>query len=171
VLFNSYEFLFAFLPVTLAGCFLLARFAGPQAAQLWLTAASVYFYASWNLKYLPLLAVSIAFNCLIARWMLTMPEDRRRWPLRLAIVIDLALLGYYKYANFFVDTVNQASGSHFAIAEICCRWVYHSTPSSRSRSWWISAAVTRSDSARAISCCSSPSSRISSPARSSTTAR
>ena len=118
MLFNSHEFLFAFLPVTLAGCFLLARFAGPQAAQLWLTAASVYFYASWNLKYLPLLAVSIAFNCLIARWMLTMPEDRRRWPLRLAIVIDLALLGYYKYANFFVDTVNQASGSHFAVVEI-----------------------------------------------------
>ena len=31
MLFNSYEFLFVFLPVTLAGCFLLARFAGAQA--------------------------------------------------------------------------------------------------------------------------------------------
>ncbi len=118
MLFNSYMFLFAFLPVTLAGCYGLARYAGPRAAQFWLIAASFYFYASWNLRYLPLLAGSILFNYLIARAMLRRPEARRGWLLATAVVIDLGLLGYYKYTNFFVDSVNHLTGTNFAMAEI-----------------------------------------------------
>jgi D-alanyl-lipoteichoic acid acyltransferase DltB (MBOAT superfamily) len=118
VLFNSYVFLFAFLPVTLAVCYGLARFAGAGAAQLWLIAASFYFYASWNLRYLPLLACSILFNYGMAWAMLHVREDRRRWLLTAAVVVDLGLLGYYKYTNFFVDTVNSLSGSRFLVAEI-----------------------------------------------------
>ncbi len=118
MLFNSYAFIFAFLPATLLGCFLLARFAGAAAAQLWLIAASIYFYASWNLRYLPLLVGSILFNYLIARAMLALPEARRGAPLALAVGVDIGLLGYYKYTNFFVDSVNQLSGSHFLIAQI-----------------------------------------------------
>lgn len=118
MLFNSYTFIFAFLPVALTGCFLLARFAGAGAAQLWLIAASFYFYASWNLRYLPLLLGSILFNYTMARFMLRLPEARRRLPLLVAVAVDLALLGYYKYANYFVDTVNQLSGAHFVIAQI-----------------------------------------------------
>ncbi len=118
MLFNSYEFILAYLPVTLAVCFLLARFAGPGAAQLWLTAASFYFYASWNLRYLPLLAGSILFNYVIARTMLGMAEDTRRWLLFLAVAVDIGLLGYYKYTNFFVDSVNALGGSHVFVAQI-----------------------------------------------------
>jgi D-alanyl-lipoteichoic acid acyltransferase DltB (MBOAT superfamily) len=118
VLFNSYVFLFAFLPVTLAVCYGLARSAGATAAQFWLIAASFYFYASWNLRYVPLLAGSILFNYLIARAMLHRPEDRRGWLLTTAVVVDLGLLGYYKYTNFFVDSINHLTGSSFVVAEI-----------------------------------------------------
>jgi alginate O-acetyltransferase complex protein AlgI len=118
VLFNSYAFIFAFLPIVLAVCYALARSAGPGAAQLWLIAASLYFYASWNLRYLPLLLGSILFNYLVARTMLRAPERQRGWWLTLAVVVDIGLLGYYKYTNFFVDTVNALSGSQFLVAEI-----------------------------------------------------
>jgi D-alanyl-lipoteichoic acid acyltransferase DltB (MBOAT superfamily) len=118
VLFNSYEFIFAFLPVTLLVCFWLARSAGAGAAQLWLIGASLYFYASWNLRYLPLLLGSILFNYLIARMMLHGPAARRGWLLALAVIVDLGLLAYYKYTNFFVDTVNALSGSQFLVAQI-----------------------------------------------------
>ena len=118
MLFNSYEFIFAFLPVTLAACYLLARLAGPGAAQLWLITASLYFYASWNLRYLPLLLGSILVNYLIARVMLRAPPSRRGWLLALAVVVDIGLLAYYKYTNYFIDTVNALSGTHLFVAEI-----------------------------------------------------
>ena len=65
MIFNSFQFLFAYLPLVLAGTFLLARF-GADAAQAWLIAASLFFYAAWNVAYLPLLLLSVAFNYGIA---------------------------------------------------------------------------------------------------------
>jgi len=118
VLFNSYEFLFAFLPLTLVICFALARLVGPGAAQLWLIAASFYFYASWNLQYLPLLLGSILFNYTIARLMRRAPEPRRPALLALGIAVDLALLGYYKYTNYFIDSLNSLSHSQIFVANI-----------------------------------------------------
>jgi D-alanyl-lipoteichoic acid acyltransferase DltB (MBOAT superfamily) len=119
VLFNSYQFIFAFLPIALIGCFTLARFAGPGAAQLWLIAASLAFYASWNYFYLPLLLGSILFNYWIATSMVrTEDEGRRRSFLLLAVAVNLGLLGYYKYTNFFLGTVSDLTGMKFAIATI-----------------------------------------------------
>lgn len=118
MLFNSYEFIFAYLPITLAACYALARFAGPGTAQLWLIAASLYFYASWNLRYLPLLIGSILFNYAVARTMLDARPQTRGWLLTLGVVTDIGLLGYYKYTNFFIDTVNTLSGSQILVATI-----------------------------------------------------
>ena len=78
MLFNSYEFIFVFLPVVLAGCFILARVVGAQAAQLWLTAASLYFYGSWNLRYLPLLLTSVVFNYAVAVLLVRTASDERK---------------------------------------------------------------------------------------------
>jgi D-alanyl-lipoteichoic acid acyltransferase DltB (MBOAT superfamily) len=117
-LFNSYTFIFAFLPVVLTGCFLLARVAGAGAAQYWLIAASLGFYASWSLRYLPLLVGSILFNFLVARLMAQTPEGRRGALMTIGIVVDIGLLAYYKYTNFFVDTVNLLSGSQFFVSQI-----------------------------------------------------
>jgi D-alanyl-lipoteichoic acid acyltransferase DltB (MBOAT superfamily) len=119
VLFNSYQFIFAFLPIVLLICFLLARFLGPGMAQLWLIGASLYFYASWNAFYLPLLLGSILFNYAIAILMVRQADDRRRKYLLLtAVAVDLALLGYYKYTNFFLGSVNDLVGTKFVLATI-----------------------------------------------------
>ena len=119
MLFNSYAFLLAYLPVTLAGCFLSARLLGPAAAQAWLIAASLAFYAAWNVVYLPLLLGSIVFNFLVARRMVhtARPVARRAW-LWLAIAVDLGLLGYYKYSNFFLSGVNALAGTGWSIEGI-----------------------------------------------------
>ena len=119
MLFNSYEFIFVFLPVVLAGCFILARVVGAQAAQLWLTAASLYFYGSWNLRYLPLLLTSVVFNYAVAVLLVRTASDERKRALILgATAVNLALLGYYKYTNYFLGTLNDVAGTRFAVETI-----------------------------------------------------
>ena len=114
MIFNSYQFLFVFLPLVMTGTFVLAR-RGADTAQLWLIVASICFYAAWNPVYLPLLLGSIGFNYLIARWMTRSESQKLRTGLLCtAVAVDLALLGYYKYAGFFIATLNQAAGTHYA---------------------------------------------------------
>ena len=119
MLFNSYPFIFGYLPVTLAGYLLLVRRA-PGATVIWLGAASVVFYAGWNLSYVPLLLASVAFNYVFSQ-LITAQMKRRssaRSVLALAIVLNLGVLGYYKYANFFVDAVEEATGLPFSIGHV-----------------------------------------------------
>jgi alginate O-acetyltransferase, putative len=65
MLFNSYEFIFLFLPITYIGFFTFARLAGKQAAISWIVAASFFFYGWWDVRYLPLLFGSICFNYIV----------------------------------------------------------------------------------------------------------
>ncbi|CAH1073954.1 MBOAT family O-acyltransferase [Candidatus Nitrotoga sp. 1052] len=111
MLFNSYAFLFLFLPVTFLGFFQIGRYSWPLAA-LWLFAASLFFYGWWNPAYVGLLLASILFNYAVG--MALSKEhahghvNRKKWILGLGIAADLGLLGYYKYANFFVENANTA---------------------------------------------------------------
>ena len=114
MLFNSYAFIFLFLPIAVAGCFFFAARLGAKAAQDWLILASLVFYAAWNVRFLPILLGSVAFNYLAAKWMIRTPS-LRRGVLIAAVVGDLGLLGYCKYANFFVTTVNAIGGSHWFV--------------------------------------------------------
>ena len=110
MLFNSFPFLLAFLPLTLGGFFLLGR-RSPRAAALWLLAASLAFYAGWSVRYVPLLVGSIAFNFMIGRSAARSAAPRtRRALVALGVAANLALLGYFKYADFFLSSVGMASG-------------------------------------------------------------
>ncbi|PIE74116.1 MAG: membrane-bound O-acyltransferase family protein, partial [Deltaproteobacteria bacterium] len=66
MLFNSYEFIFIFLPISFLGYFFLKNKTSIQAAQIWLLFCSLFFYAFWHLAYLPILLSSIVFNYIIA---------------------------------------------------------------------------------------------------------
>jgi D-alanyl-lipoteichoic acid acyltransferase DltB (MBOAT superfamily) len=109
MLFNSGIFIFVFLPVVLLVFFLFGRLRGREPAMAWLTLASLFFYAWWNPLYLPLLLVSILANYACG-WLLNrLPADRpvrKRAVLAAGIVFNLGLLGYFKYAAFFVRAVN-----------------------------------------------------------------
>lgn len=118
MLFNSFEFLLIFLPVTLAIFALLMRFSD-KAAKAWLVIASLVFYGWWNPSYLGLLALSILGNYVLGAFLFRAPPGRakRIW-LGAGIVLNLGALGYFKYANFFVDTVNALSGTDVFLATI-----------------------------------------------------
>ncbi len=108
MLFNTYAFLLLFLPVTLAGWFAFGKWAGLRAAQVWLAAASLFFYAWWNPWYLGLIVFSMVGNfgwgrALAARAAANQP---RGLLFGLGVTANLLALGYYKYANFFVNNIN-----------------------------------------------------------------
>jgi alginate O-acetyltransferase complex protein AlgI len=117
MLFNSYEFLFLFFPLVLAGHCLL----GPQhalAAARFLGGASLFFYGWWSPKALPLLLGSIVLNYWagLALSPVTagpVSERSRLWRLRAAVSVNLAVLALFKYADFFVDNVNALTDSHW----------------------------------------------------------
>jgi D-alanyl-lipoteichoic acid acyltransferase DltB (MBOAT superfamily) len=112
MLFNSVEFIFGFVPLVLAGFFLLARW-GHGAALAWLTLASLFFYGWWNPWWLPLMLASIAFNFLVGCQLAKTadgPTARRRGWLLLGLAVNLGLLLHHKYAGFLLDNLAWLAG-------------------------------------------------------------
>ena len=120
MLFSSYIFLFAFLPVTLVGFCLLARFLGPKPAKVWLILSSLFFYGWWNPVYVVLILLSMLFNYWLGRRIGLTVRGGRSGGLLLfwGVAANLLLLGYYKYANFFATNVNVVCGSHWSLGKI-----------------------------------------------------
>ncbi len=120
MLFNSYVFVLLFLPAAVLGFYLVGRHDS-RWALAWLLGCSLVFYAHWDPLYLPLLLFSIGFNFAVGTWLgrLAGRQDPRRWlVLAGAIAEELAMLGFFKYANFFVDNVNAATGAGWELATI-----------------------------------------------------
>lgn len=121
MLFNSFPFILAFLPLTLLIFFQIGRFH-PQFAAGWLAAASLFFYGWWNPAYVGLLFGSIAFNFSMGYWLAKAHQGRldrlRRHLLFTAVIANLLLLGYYKYANFFVSNIDRAFDLGFSLGHI-----------------------------------------------------
>jgi D-alanyl-lipoteichoic acid acyltransferase DltB (MBOAT superfamily) len=113
--FNSYVFLFVFLPIVIAGYYLLTRLLGDQRPALtWLVLASLVFYGSQGFGYLAVLAVSVIGNFLIAWLLSTRPVGSRARTTVLigGIAANLVLLGAYKYTGFLADNINSLFGTH-----------------------------------------------------------
>ena len=121
MLFNSYPFLLLFLPVTAIVFFRLGAYSR-QLAAVWLGASSLIFYGYWNPAYVGLLLVSIFFNYgigyALAQEHNTDRNQRKNFILTAGIIADLLLLGYYKYANFFLDTANQLLDTGWTLHDI-----------------------------------------------------
>ncbi len=118
MLFNSGEFLFLFLPVVFLIFVFLARTGNTGAQIAWLVVASVVFYGSWKPIYLLLLFFSMGMNFALGRILSRQDRWRHRGVLVFGISVNLALLAYYKYANFFVANVNAGLGTHWDIGAI-----------------------------------------------------
>lgn len=116
MLFNSSAFLFGFLPVALGGFFAIGALGRRRVLAIaWLSVASVFFYAWWNVAYLPLLVVSIGVNFAIGR---LLARHRSRPLLIAGIALNVAALGYFKYAGFLVATIDAAAGLGLPIPHI-----------------------------------------------------
>jgi len=103
MLFNSYIFILLFLPITLVGFYMIGARNHHQIAISWLVSASLFFYAWWNPAYVSLIIISILFNYGIG---LSLQGRSRKIVLILGVICNLALLAYFKYANFFVENIN-----------------------------------------------------------------
>lgn len=121
MLFNSYIFIFVFLPLTVAVYHLLRGNGYVRMAIFSLVIASLVFYGWWSLQYLGLLLGLLAVDLVIARHIAKWRTVNRRLAkiyLVTGLVINLSALGYYKYANFFVDNVNALLGFELVLATI-----------------------------------------------------
>ena len=121
MLFNSYEFLFAYFPISLAVYFLCQRFAG-QLEYLALLVLSLFFYAWWNVYFLPLLLSSITVNYIFGTIIASQVSAGRQraagWLMAAAVALNLAVLGVFKYSYFAVTNLNAAFGTDFALGSI-----------------------------------------------------
>ncbi len=119
MLFNSPEFVLGFLPVALAGFFLAGRLGGPHWALRWLVAASLFFYGWWNAQFVVLLAGSILVNYAFGQRILRLTRAGRERPARrwliAGVCANLALLGWFKYANFLIHGMLRLDAPEFSI--------------------------------------------------------
>jgi D-alanyl-lipoteichoic acid acyltransferase DltB (MBOAT superfamily) len=123
MLFNSLGYILLFLPVTLIVYLLLNKQKLTLAAKAWLVFASLFFYSWWNIKYLALIVGSIFFNYALGTVLGRMNGSQASGLSRKSIVIvgvlaNLALLGYYKYLNFFVETFNHLGEFQISLQKI-----------------------------------------------------
>jgi D-alanyl-lipoteichoic acid acyltransferase DltB (MBOAT superfamily) len=107
MLFNSYPFIFVFLPIVLAGYFWLGR-SSNLAPVVWLALASLAFYSVSNWQFVGLLLASVAFNYFIGWLLITkqLGSTTRFAVLTVGVAGDLLVLGTFKYAGFFAANLN-----------------------------------------------------------------
>jgi len=109
MLFNSPLFIFCFLPATLLLFHLGARHS-PRRALAVLFACSLFFYGWWRPPYLVLLGFSIVVNFLLGKSLARRDRSTGRWLLIFGVVLNLGLLGYYKYAEFLATNFTRFAG-------------------------------------------------------------
>ena len=111
MLFNSYAFIFAFLPATFFVYFYLNSKRLTTAAKAWLVLTSLFFYSWWNVAYLPLILMSILVNYTIANKMIKYNKSeinlvsKKRF-FQIGLFFNVGLLAYFKYMDFFISNTN-----------------------------------------------------------------
>jgi D-alanyl-lipoteichoic acid acyltransferase DltB (MBOAT superfamily) len=122
MLFNSYEFLYAFLPLTIAGFFALGT-TSRAAALRWLILASLAFYAWWRPVNVLIIAPSIVINYITAKVLLRLNQGEE-WKrasglvLLFGIAFNVVFLGYFKYIDFLSGTINDVFGTNLILRHI-----------------------------------------------------
>lgn len=119
MLFNSYIFIFAFLPLCLLGFYAL-KGLNATCAKLWLIGMSLWFYGYFNINYLIIMLFSVVFNysiyCLLKRTGSGVSKDRLF--LISGVAVNLAVLFYFKYYDFFIDNCNSILGTQIPLKGI-----------------------------------------------------
>jgi alginate O-acetyltransferase complex protein AlgI len=130
MLFNSYLFIFIFLPITLLVFYQLARFRLIKLALIWLTIASLFFYSYWNFfphegqpatpQYFFLIILSLVFNHQVGAWLTNcQPKSKQaKILLWIGIIVNLSLISYYKYANFIFNSINNIFNTQISLLQI-----------------------------------------------------
>lgn len=121
--FSSPKFILIYLPIVFLVYFFLNRQRLITAGKIWLVAASLIFYGYWSVAYIPLLALSITFNFFNGKMLASanknsISSSSKKIALCTGIVLNLVLLGYFKYTNFIVDNINSTAGADLFFHQI-----------------------------------------------------
>lgn len=126
MLYNSYIFIFCFLPVVLIGYYILNHFQYYKSATIWLCFASLFFYGFFNWSYLVIILSSILGNYLLS--VRIRPQEisetdgtvdlKRRLYLFIGLTGNLGALFYFKYFDFFISNLNQVFGTDFRLLKL-----------------------------------------------------
>ncbi len=117
MLFNSFEFIFAFLPIVFIIYFALRKTNQTSLAKVWLIVSSLFFYSWWNISYLPLIIVSLLANYTIGQ-LLNRQRTKRKHILKIGIIFNIGLLGYFKYSDFFIENINNVFQSNVTLLQL-----------------------------------------------------
>ena len=111
MLFTSISFLYYFLPIVLLGYFIVPN----KIKNYWLLISSLIFYLYGDSKYL-LLMISEIFVCYIGG--LVLEKHKNKYLLALFLIIHLGLLGYFKYIDFLIGSINTIFNSNLKLLNV-----------------------------------------------------
>lgn len=125
MLFNSYIFIFIFLPICLLGYYTLNHYKHYKISKLFLACMSLWFYAYFNVYYLWIIVASLLLNYLLSicisyhekRYGSLSKLSGRIYSL-LGVLLNLGLFFYFKYLDFFIENLNLLFKSHFRLQNI-----------------------------------------------------
>ncbi|EJM65056.1 putative membrane protein involved in D-alanine export [Pseudomonas sp. GM55] len=130
MIFSSWQFILLFLPISFFIYFWLNHRRLITAGKVWLVAVSLFFYAYWDIQYLPLILGSIFLNFAIGTGLaqahgkslgeIKKPHHgvNRKVVLTTGIAANLILLGYFKYTDFLLGNINVVLGTSYTLPHI-----------------------------------------------------
>ncbi len=116
MVFSSLNFLFIFLPVLLPVYFLFAARGKRGVSNIILLIFSLFFYAYSTPKFIFIILASVLINCFSA--LIIDRADRKGLFLAICLVLNLGILGYFKYTGFVIKNINEIFGMGINIPEI-----------------------------------------------------
>ncbi len=120
MLFNSYIFIFLFLPITLIGYYFFNSYKKFEMGKLWLTLMSLWFYGYFNPSYLLIMLASIVINYTLYLGILHVKDklNYRKAIMMTGVFINVGLIFYYKYYDFYIENINQLFGMNYTLKHI-----------------------------------------------------
>jgi len=115
MLFNSALFLYGFLPGALLAFVIAHQRYSVRAAQWVLLVASCVFYGAWDWRYLVMLLLLLSINFHLGGLLARRPSVA--W-LSGGIALNLLVLGYFKYADFFIGNLNRVAGTQYPLLRV-----------------------------------------------------
>lgn len=119
MLFNSYIFVFLFFPLVVLGYYAFHYWKKPKAALGYLLLMSMLFYGYNSIEYLFILMASVVLNYALARLLeRTSRLALRRLLLAAGLGVNLGILFYYKYYDFFIENINEWLKTDYALLQL-----------------------------------------------------
>lgn len=120
MIFSSYSFIFIFFPITFIGYLILRTFNKPLWVKLWLSLASLVFYAWGQPAFLAVFVFTLLFNFAMSRLIIKYFDSRpiKNLIFALAVIENIGILFYFKYYNFFAENVSALFGNDYILKNI-----------------------------------------------------